>query len=61
MKEASYRYFDNNFVVVFKLKLDEEYAKELEYEFHSANYHMLIEVVTGLKIAAEYLIKVSVY
>ena len=32
--------------------------KELECEFHSADYHMLTEVASGLRNATEHLVKV---
>ena len=32
--------------------------KELECEFHSANYHTLVEVAGGLRTTTQYLMKV---
>ena len=39
--------------------LEETLQKRLECEFHSASYHTLVEVVTGLRIVAEHLVKVT--
>ncbi len=44
-------------VLVMQLPLD-GLAKALEYEFYTADYHTLVKVITGLKVATEYLIKV---
>lgn len=41
----------------FKSPLPEPLKKTLEYEFHSATYHLLIEVVMALIIIERYLIK----
>ena len=42
-----------------QVPLEETLQKRLEYEFHSASYHTMMEVVNGLKIAARHLIKVQ--
>ena len=39
--------------------LEEAFLKRLEYEFHSASYHTLVEVVTALRTVAEHLVKVT--
>ena len=38
--------------------VDDELQKQLHFHFHSADYHTLVEVVTGLNIVAWYLLKV---
>ena len=45
-------------VLVMQPPLDVQLEKALEYEFYTANYHTLVKVLTGLKVATEYLIKV---
>ena len=42
----------------YKLPLEDMVLKQLEYEFHSASYHTLVEIVTGLKNVVGHLIKV---
>ena len=42
-----------------QVTLEENFRKRLEYEFHSASYHTILEVVTGLKIVAGHLVKVQ--
>ena len=41
----------------FRIPLDEALMKSFEYEFHSADFHLMIEIVTALKIVIEYLVK----
>ncbi len=41
----------------FKHTLHKDLLNLIEYEFHSASYHLLVEVVTGLRIIIGYLIK----
>ncbi len=41
----------------FKHTLHKDILKNIEYEFHSASCHLLIEVVTGFRIIIGYLIK----
>ena len=38
-------------------QLEDTYRKQLEYEFHSAGYHAIMEVVTGLRTVMGHLIK----
>ena len=40
----------------FQLLLDEPHRKRLEYEFHSAGYHTIMEVITGFHTAIGHLI-----
>ena len=44
----------------FTSPLDADLTRHLEYEFHSANYHTLTNIVIGLKTALGHLIKVHV-
>jgi len=37
--------------------VEDTYRKQLEYEFHSASYHTIMEVITGLRTAVSHLIK----
>ena len=39
--------------------LEDNFQKRLEYEFHSASYHTMIEVVTSLRTVAGHLVKVQ--
>ena len=41
-----------------QVPLEETLQKRLTYVFHSANYHIMVEVLIALKIAAEHLVKV---
>ena len=41
-----------------QVSLKETLRKRLEYEFHSASYHTILEVVIALKNAAGHLVKV---
>lgn len=43
--------------VNFKAPLPSPLLKRLEYEFHSANYHLLLEVVTALRTVVSHLLK----
>ena len=38
--------------------MDIAQTKDLECEFHSLDYHKMMDAVTGLRIAMEHLIKV---
>ena len=42
---------------LLQIQVDDTYRKQLEYEFHSASYHTIMEMVTGLRIAVGHLIK----
>ena len=42
----------------YKTEMEDMLLKQFEYEFHSANYHTLVEVITGLRTVVGYLIKV---
>ena len=42
---------------LLQIQLDDTYRKRLEYEFHSASYHTIMEMVTGLRTAVSHLIK----
>ena len=42
-----------------QLPLEAKYKKALECEFHSADYHMLTEITSGLRNATEHLVKVQ--
>ena len=41
----------------FKQTLHKDLLKDFEYKFHSASYHLLVEVVTALRIIIGYLTK----
>jgi hypothetical protein len=41
----------------FKLPLPDPLIKRFEYEFHSAGYHLMIEVVTALRTVCGHLVK----
>ena len=41
----------------FKVSMSADYLKRLEYEFHSASYHLLNEVVMGLQTVIGHLTK----
>ncbi len=43
-----------------QIPLELQQIQYLEYEFHSANYHSLTDIVIGLKTAVGLLIKVCV-
>ena len=44
----------------FRAPLCDDLTRHLEYEFHSANYHTLTDIVIGLRTALGHLIKVGV-
>ena len=44
----------------FSVPLCDDLTRHLEYEFHSANYHTLTDIVIGLRTALGHLIKVGV-
>ena len=44
--------------VEFRVHLHEALLKRFEYEFHSASYHLMMEVVTGLRTVAGHLMKI---
>ena len=44
----------------FSAPLCDDLTRHLEYEFHSANYHTLTDIVIGLRTALGHLIKVGV-
>ena len=45
-----------------QVPLEDTYRKRLEYEFHSAGYHAIMEVVNGFRTAIGHLIReVSLY
>lgn len=41
----------------FKVPLPDPLMKRLEYEFHSANYHLMVEVLTALRTVTGHLVK----
>lgn len=41
-----------------KREVDKAFRKRLEFEFHSAGYHVMLETTTGLRTAAGHLVKV---
>ena len=41
-----------------KGEVEEIFLKRLEFEFHSAGYHVMLETTTGLRTAAGHLVKV---
>ena len=43
----------------YKTPVEETVQKQLEYQFHSADYHTMLQIITGLKTALRHLIKVS--
>ena len=43
----------------YKIPVEETVQKQLEYQFHSADYHTILQIITGLKTALGHLIKVS--
>ena len=43
----------------YKVPMEDMVLKRFEYEFHSAGYHTLVEVITGLRTVVGHLIKVS--
>lgn len=43
----------------FKIPLERELQRCFEYQFHSADYHTLLRVVTGLKTVVGHLVKVN--
>ena len=49
------------FPQTFSSLLDADLAHHLEYEFHSANYHTLKDVVVGLRTALGHLTEVHMY
>ena len=38
--------------------MDNTFRKRMEFEFHSAGYHVMLETTTGLRTAAGHLVKV---
>ena len=38
--------------------MDNSYRKRMEFEFHSAGYHVMLETTTGLRTVAGHLVKV---
>ncbi len=40
-----------------QVPLDDTYRKRLEYEFHCAGYHTVMEVISGLRTAIGHLIQ----
>ena len=40
------------------VEVDMVFHKRLEFNFHSADYHAMLETTTGLRTAADYLVKV---
>lgn len=41
-----------------RVEVDKVFRKQLEFNFHSADYHVMLETTTGLRTAADYLVKV---
>ena len=41
-----------------KAKIETTFRKRLDYEFHTAGYHAMLETTTGLRTAAGHLLKV---
>ena len=41
-----------------KGEVEKIFQKRLEFEFHSAGYHVMLETTTGLRTAAGHLVKV---
>ena len=50
---------EQKFTEDLKVPLPTDLRKEIEFEFHTADYHTLNEVYTGLKVTAGFIIKVS--
>ena len=44
---------------MFKKKMEDSLLKRFECEFHTATYHMMVEVITGLRSVVGHLMKVS--
>jgi len=44
-------------ILPLQVQVEDTYRKQLEYEFHSASYHTIVEVITGLRTAVSHLIK----
>ena len=44
----------------YKSPVEDTLQKHLEYQFHSADYHTILQIITGIKTALGHLIKVSV-
>ena len=42
----------------YQVPLEADHSHQLEYEFHSANYHTLKVIVIGLQTAVQLLVKV---
>ena len=42
-----------------KVDMDNTFRKRLEYEFHTAGYHVMLETTTGLRNATGHLVKVK--
>ena len=43
----------------YKTEMEATLLKRFEYEFHSAGYHTLVEVITGLRTVVGHLMKVG--
>lgn len=43
----------------YKSPMEDALQKHLEYQFHSADYHTMLRMITGLKTILGHLIKVS--
>ena len=41
-----------------KVEIDVAFRKRLDYEFHTAGYHAMLETTTGLRTATGHLLKV---
>ena len=48
-----------NLPASFKTDMEDALLKRFEYEFHSASYHTLVEVITGLRTVVGHLMKVG--
>lgn len=42
---------------VIQMPLSDNEGKRLEYEFHSAGYHLLLEMITGLRTVMSHLVR----
>lgn len=54
---ADLRGMSDNLPEVFKSDLSADHKKQLEFEFHSADYNLMMEVLTGFKTVIGFLIK----
>ena len=43
----------------YKVSMEDTLQKHFEYQFHSADYHTVLQIITGLKTVLGHLIKVS--